>query len=127
MTRLASAALVLGVISAGAAFAQTATTSPPVNAPAVSTPAPDPKTIQTSTANAPAVGSTSPDSKTVAAPLAGANSFTESQARSRLQAHGYTAVTELKKDDKSIWRGMAMKDGKSGEVALDYQGNIAFQ
>ena len=33
-------------------------------------------------------------------------------------------VSELAKDDKSIWRGHAMKDGKAVDVALDYQGNI---
>jgi hypothetical protein len=57
-------------------------------------------------------------------PLAGANSFTESQARERIEANGYTAVTVLKKDDQSIWRGTATKDGKSVSVALDYKGNV---
>jgi sporulation protein YlmC with PRC-barrel domain len=60
-------------------------------------------------------------------PLAGANSFTESQARDRIQANGYTGVTALKKDDQSIWRGTAMKDGKSVNVALDYKGNVVTQ
>lgn len=58
------------------------------------------------------------------APLAGANSFTESQAKARLEANGFTNVTGLKKDDGSIWRGQATKDGKPVSVALDYQGNI---
>jgi hypothetical protein len=66
----------------------------------------------------------SPDSKTAAAPLPGANSFTQAEALSRLEAHGYTAVSELQKDDQSIWRGKAMKDGKPVDVALDYRGNI---
>ncbi len=58
------------------------------------------------------------------APLAGANSFTESQAKARIEANGFSNVSGLKKDDGSIWRGTAMKDGKSVSVALDYQGNI---
>ncbi|MBM3547158.1 MAG: hypothetical protein FJX54_09395 [Alphaproteobacteria bacterium] len=58
------------------------------------------------------------------APVAGANSFTESQAKARIEARGFTNVSGLKKDDKSIWRGTAMKDGKSVSIALDYQGNV---
>ncbi|WP_375459635.1 hypothetical protein [uncultured Enterovirga sp.] len=54
----------------------------------------------------------------------GSNSFTEGQARSRLEAAGFTNVTELKKDDQGIWRGKAMRDGKSVTVGFDYKGNI---
>lgn len=107
MKKALGVAIVLGIIGGGAAFAQNVTTTPSVNPPAVST--------------------TSADSKTAAAPVAGANSFTESEARNRLEVHGYTNVTGLKKDDKSIWRGQAMKDGTAVNVALDYQGNIVVQ
>lgn len=58
------------------------------------------------------------------APVAGANSFTESQAKSRIEAGGYSNVSELKKDDNGVWRGKAMKDGKSLTVSVDFQGNI---
>jgi hypothetical protein len=78
-------------------------------------------------ASPPAVAHGDADSKTAAAPVAGKNSFTESQAKDRLEKHGYTAVSGLKKDDQSIWRGTAMKDGKSVNVAVDYQGNIVGQ
>jgi hypothetical protein len=61
---------------------------------------------------------------TLAAPVAGANSFTMAQAQKRIEERGYTQVTALAKDDKSIWRGQAMKDGKPVAVALDYQGNV---
>ena len=98
-------AVVFAMIGAGGAFAQTGTsTIPPVNPPVVS--------------------ATTPDSKTAAAPVAGANSFTESQARNRLAEHGYSNVSGLTKDDQSIWRGKATKDGMLVSVALDYQGNI---
>jgi len=60
-------------------------------------------------------------------PFPGANSFTESQARSRIEEHGVTAVTGLKKDDQGIWRGTGMKNGKSVSVALDYKGNVVVQ
>jgi Resolvase, N terminal domain len=45
------------------------------------------------------------------ASVAGANSFTESQAKSRIEAGGYSNVSELKKDDNGVWRGNAMKNG----------------
>lgn len=57
----------------------------------------------------------------------GANSFTEAQARSRLEDHGFTGVTGLAKDDAGIWWATASKDGKSVKVGLDYQGNVATQ
>jgi hypothetical protein len=61
------------------------------------------------------------------APLKGANSFTEGQAKDRALAHGATEVASLKKDGDGVWRGMAKEDGKSGEVAVDYKGNVVFQ
>jgi len=61
---------------------------------------------------------------TSAAPVAGANSFTEGQAKSRIEASGYSSVTELKKDDNGVWRGKGMKDGKSVTVSVDFQGNV---
>jgi hypothetical protein len=61
------------------------------------------------------------------APLKGANSFTEGQAKDRAVAHGATDVADMKKDDNGVWRGMAKLDGKSGEVAVDYEGNVVFQ
>jgi len=58
------------------------------------------------------------------APLAGSNSFTEAQAKDRILAHGYGSVSGLKKDDKGIWRGTAMQDNRSVNVAVDYKGNV---
>ncbi|MDU0343652.1 PepSY domain-containing protein [Bosea rubneri] len=58
------------------------------------------------------------------APLPGANSFTEGQAKSRLEANGYTAVTGLKKDDNGVWKGSAMSAGAQVNVSVDYRGNI---
>ena len=59
-----------------------------------------------------------------AAPLAGANSFTENQAKERIEKAGFTQVSNLKKDDQGIWRGTAMQSGKQTNVALDYRGNV---
>lgn len=57
-------------------------------------------------------------------PLPGANSFTEDQAKSRIQDAGFADVSNLSKDDQGIWRGQANKDGKNTTVALDYKGNV---
>jgi opacity protein-like surface antigen len=67
-----------------------------------------------------------PDSsnRQVDAPVAGRNSFTEGEAKSRIEKMGFANVTELKKDDNGVWRGRAMKDGKTIDVSVDYQGNV---
>lgn len=59
-----------------------------------------------------------------ASPVAGANSFTMSQAKSQIEAKGYTKVAGLKKGEDGVWRGKATKDGTSHEVSVDYQGNV---
>jgi len=70
------------------------------------------------------IASTNNSATSEAPPLSGANSFTESQARSRIEQSGFVGVSSLKKDDQGIWRGTAMKDGKTVSVALDYKGNV---
>jgi hypothetical protein len=72
--------------------------------------------------NNPAVNTTGTNNP--GAPVAGANSFTEGQAKSRLENDGYAEVSGLKKDDAGVWRGKAKKGGKSMDVSLDFQGNI---
>jgi len=104
MKKTLSLVVVLGIVGAGAAFAQTTATAPRVNSPVVIV--------------------TSPDSKGVVPPVAGANSFTEAEARHRLEANGYIKVSDLRKDANSVWHGKAMKGGNSVNVALDYQGTI---
>ncbi|RKK00484.1 hypothetical protein EBE87_05980 [Pseudoroseomonas wenyumeiae] len=61
---------------------------------------------------------------TTTTPAAGANSFTEGQARRRIEDAGYTDVQELKKDDKGVWRGRAMRNGAQTDVGLDFQGKV---
>ncbi|CAN7305434.1 DUF4142 domain-containing protein [Mesorhizobium caraganae] len=76
----------------------------------------------TTSSTTPAVTTT--DTANPAAPVPGANSFTEDQAKSRIQDAGFSDVSALTKDDKGIWRGQATKGGKTTHVALDYQGNV---
>lgn len=72
--------------------------------------------------NTPAV--TTESTAQPAQPAKGANSFTEEQAKSRIEARGFSGVSGLMKDSDGIWRGKAMKNGASHDVALDYQGNV---
>lgn len=58
------------------------------------------------------------------APLKGANSFTEAQAKDRALAAGLISVSSLVKDGDGVWRGTAMKDGKTVKVAVDFKGNV---
>jgi putative membrane protein len=70
----------------------------------------------------PAISTTS--ANTSATPLPGANSFSEGEARGRIEARGFSAVSNLKKDDQGIWRGNATKDGQTVKVAIDFKGNV---
>lgn len=103
MKKLLLAAVFLGASTFGA-LAQTST--PPA----------------TTDGDTPAVAA--PDSTNPTAPVAGANSFTEEQAKKRIVEAGYTDVAGLKLDSEGVWRGSAMKDGKSVQIAVDYQGNV---
>lgn len=96
--KLRSLIVAFAMVAAGSAFPQTSTTSP--------LPAPRP-----------AVDGGSP--------LPGANSFTETQAKEKLIAEGYSAVTNLKKDEQGVWRGTATHAGANKSVAVDYRGNIS--
>jgi putative membrane protein len=93
-------ALICGLLGAGSVAAQ------PANTPA------------------PAAVSTGANPRTTLAPVPGANSFTEGEARARIEKSGFGDVADLKKDAKGIWRANAKKDGKSQSVSLDYQGNV---
>ena len=136
MKNMMKATMILGLLAGGVANAQTATpnrTTPGATPPATTTltPAPTPSTTtgaqRSDTTTPAAVSTTSAPSRTTQAPVAGANSFTEGQARARIEEKGFGNVTDLKKDDKGVWRGKAMKGGTSVAVALDYQGNIVGQ
>lgn len=132
----------VAVLLAGSAFAQTtspstAPTAPPASRGPAGVPAPaSPGTGSPTGSSNPAVstGGNAPSSvnasgtATLVAMSAlekGANSFTEGQVRTRLEGAGFTNVTELAKDNDGIWRGKAMRDGKSMTVGFDYKGNIA--
>jgi hypothetical protein len=58
------------------------------------------------------------------APVVGRNSFTEGQAKSKIEEAGYTGVSGLKKDNNGVWRGKASKGGSATQVSVDFQGNV---
>lgn len=55
----------------------------------------------------------------------GKNSFTESQAKARLEGAGFTHVGALVLDEQGIWRGTADKGAMTVNVGLDFKGRIA--
>jgi len=119
--RLALATAALALLGT-AAFAQTSTQTPANSQSSA------PQSQGSSSGSNPAVNikpAGSPES--TGAVQSGANSFTEGQARSRIEAQGFKDVTDLRKDEQGIWRGKAMHDGKSANVMLDFKGNVASQ
>jgi putative membrane protein len=74
----------------------------------------------------PTVGA-APSRGSASGPVPGANSFTEGQAKSRIESQGFTNVSGLAKDDQGVWRGKASKDGKNVNVALDFHGDVFAQ
>jgi hypothetical protein len=102
-----------------------------VSAPALAQTAPAPSPSPPSTSSPPpAARDTGSMTRAVVngAPLQnGANSFTEEQAKARLQDSGITGVTGLTKDDNGIWRGRGSWQGRSVSVGLDFRGNISAQ
>jgi hypothetical protein len=96
--------ILTGASIAGGGFAQTAAPSANPNA------------------STPAVAS--PNANNPGAPAAGANSFTEAQAKSRIEKAGYSNVSGLSKDKDGIWKGKASKGGTPVDVGVDFQGNV---
>jgi hypothetical protein len=80
--------------------------------------------ISTSAAVAQTPAVKSPSTTNSAAPVPGANSFTEGQAKSKIEAAGYTDVSGLKKDANGVWTGSATQAGKKVTVKVDFQGNV---
>lgn len=129
MRLIAISMLSLG-LTAGVAAAQTASHGSTTHATAANS-----TTGQTTPAstNAAAAGSASaphnaalkdPTVARTGASAAGANSFTEGQARDRIGKAGYTGVTALTKTSDGVWAGQAMKGKKKVRVALDFKGNV---
>lgn len=132
-----AATLLLG--SSGLALAQSTapstTTNNPQNTPTVSPSSPaardpgvNPNAAGTSMGTRESGTSSNPNASAPRSDAGlehGANSFTEGQARRRIEDHGYTNVGQLNKDQNSIWQAEAMKNGQRVRVGVDFRGNVA--
>ena len=104
MRAVLTMAVVLGLMIAGPASAQS-----PENQPSSQTAQPD---------------SDAAGSGNSAAPSPGANSFAESQARKLIESKGYANVSPLVNDSQGIWHGTATKGEAKVEVSVDYKGHV---
>lgn len=62
-----------------------------------------------------------------AQPARGRSSFTQNEARRRLERNGFQGVSGLAKDGGGVWRGTATKNGQPVQAWLDYKGNTGQQ
>ena len=113
-------ALLLGV-SAPGAFAQPATTPPSSNS--TMTPSGTGQAAASGDNNQ-AVATTNANA---AQPAHGANSFSKKEAGRRIAKHGFTQVSDPRKDENGVWRGTAMLQGSQVGVWLDYKGNVGHE
>ncbi|MGA9866477.1 MAG: hypothetical protein WBQ75_08560 [Acetobacteraceae bacterium] len=127
--------LALGIAAAafagGVAIAQTNTAAPTTATAPTTTTAPMNTTDQNNAGVAGASGDTNQAIATTSAnapmPAHGANSFTDGQAKSRLEKNGFADVSGLTKDKDGVWRGTAQRGGHSVQVWVDYKGNVGQQ
>ena len=80
-------------------------------------------TVSAALAQTAAPGASSPTVRTEP-PLTGANSFTQAQAKGRIEKAGFKQVKNLKKDTTGVWTARATQNGKSVDVKLDFKGNV---
>ena len=55
------------------------------------------------------------------------SAFTTDQAKSQIEAAGYSNVSGLRKDPKGVWRGNAIREGLTVNVTLDADGKVSDQ
>ncbi|AWN41754.1 hypothetical protein [Methylobacterium durans] len=118
----------LTLLSAAPALAQTSVTGKPAPDAGTSEKSGGQQAVTRPNTDRPDANNPATTGKASSAKLEeGSNSFTEAQTRKRLEDAGYKEVKDLKKDDKGIWRGAAMLNGKSVNVGVDFKGNVAAQ
>lgn len=57
----------------------------------------------------------------------GTSNITEAQARARIQAVGFSGITDLTQDQNGIWRAKGTFGDRTASIGIDYKGNIAAQ
>lgn len=68
--------------------------------------------------------STRTATETANTPMADGSRMTEAEARRLIEGQGFTNITGLYRDDSAVWRGVATRGGKTGEVAINAQGQV---
>jgi hypothetical protein len=56
-----------------------------------------------------------------------AHSFTADQAQRRIEAGGFSRVSDVRKAAKGAWRARADSNGRQVNVILDFEGNIKIE
>jgi hypothetical protein len=100
-----------------------AAADPAATVPAASTDASSPAPQADATAGGNAAIK-DPHPENAGPPAAGANSFSDGEAKGHIENSGYTNVTELSEDAHGVWHAKAMKGGQSHNVSLDFKGNV---
>lgn len=65
-----------------------------------------------------------PAAETATTAMSDGSKMSAEDARRLIESQGYTDVNGLYRDDSAIWRGMATRAGKTGEVAIDAAGHV---
>jgi hypothetical protein len=81
----------------------------------------DPCSTTTTLTSQPSVA---PSPKADTTTQAAVPAITGDQAKSQIEAKGYSSVSGLRRDAKGIWSGKAAKDGFAVNVTLDLDGNV---
>jgi hypothetical protein len=88
--------------------------------PCYSAVAPNEPCSTTTTPNSPTLPT--PPTQAATAPFSTDHAFTADQAKSKIEAEGFSNLSGLRKDAKGVWRGKATKDGSPVSVTLDAEG-----
>jgi hypothetical protein len=123
LLQLAATPVIAQTSAFGPSTDDPSTLSSPTTPPTVMAQNQSVPTMSSSTASAPPVAT----ADGVPGGVPGANSFTEGQARSRLEDSGFTNVSGLTKDTDGVWRGTAVRDATQVAVGVDFKGNIVTQ
>jgi hypothetical protein len=77
-----------------------------------------------STTATPNSQTSTPPTEAATTPFTTERAFTADQAKSKIEAKGYSDLSGLRKDAKGVWRGKATKDGLPVSVTLDAEGKV---
>jgi hypothetical protein len=90
--------------------------------PCYSAVAPNEPCSTTTTPNSPTLPT--PPTQAATTPFSTDHAFTADQAKSKIEAKGYSNLSGLRKDAIGVWRGKATKDGLPVSVTLDAEGKV---